>query len=215
MTLLSGNVEIASHLDSVADRAAFRNWFAFLAEAQFFTPAAQRAAEIIDCSSLVRYAYREALNRHDSRWAAGANLPLIAAIPSVTKYSYPRTPTGPRLFRTANDTYSEFADAKTLYRFNVFFIGRDIALARRGDLLLFRQRAQRSSFHTMIVIGRSQFTSNPSPLVVYDTGPEGTQDGVIKRLSFDELLRFPEPRWRPIAQNGAFLGVFGWNILKD
>ena len=55
------------------DRAAFLRWFTFLAEAQFFTPPAQRAAEVIDCSSLLRYAYREALRRHDSAWAARCN----------------------------------------------------------------------------------------------------------------------------------------------
>jgi uncharacterized protein YfaT (DUF1175 family) len=37
----------------------------------------------------------------------------------------------------------------------------------------------------------------------------------MKRLSVAELLRFPDPQWRPLAANPQFLGVFRWNILRD
>lgn len=202
-------------LDSETDRAAFRRWFAFLAEAQYFTPPKQRPSEIVDCSSLVRYAYREALRKHDTGWAAQSGLPLVPAIPSVTKYNYPHTPMGPKLFRTGPDGFGEFADAATLYRFNVFFISRDLASAGRGDLLFFRQAATGNPFHTIIVLRSSQITADASLYVVYDTGPDGAATGEIKRLSFTELLGFPDPRWRPIPENRAFLGVFRWNILKE
>lgn len=205
----------SARLDTEADRAAFRNWFAFLAEAQYFTPPPARAAEVIDCSSLVRYAYREALRRHDSQWAAHANLILIPALPSVQKYNYPRTPTGPRVFATRPQHYAEFADAQTLYRFNVFPVARTLTQARRGDLLFFRQAAGRRRYHTMIVLDTSQITGSATKFVVYDTGPEGSQGGQVKRLSYFELLHFPEPRWRPLPENAAFLGVFRWKILQD
>ncbi len=207
--------EPSAHLDTETDRAAFRNWFAFLAEAQYFTPQASRAPEVTDCASLVRYAYREALQRHDSQWATHANLILIPALPSVQKYNYPRTPTGPRLFVTAPRRYAEFADARTLYRFNAFPVARTLAQARRGDLLFFRQVNAASQYHTMIVLDTSQITRDASRFVVYDTGPEGSQGGQIKRLTYNEVLNFPEPRWRPLPENSAFLGVFRWKILKD
>ena len=48
-----------------SDRAAFRGWFVLLADAAFYrTP-----AEVTDCSSLVRYAFREALELVDGRGA--------------------------------------------------------------------------------------------------------------------------------------------------
>src|SRR5581483_546223 len=150
----------SAHLDTEADRTAFRNWFAFLAEAQYFTPPASRAPEVTDCSSLVRYAYREALRRHDSHWAAHANMILIPALPSVQKYNYPRTPTGPRLFVSAPPRRSEFADAQTLYRFNVFPVGRTLTQARRGDLLFFRQINGTARYHTMIILDTSQITQD-------------------------------------------------------
>ncbi len=205
----------AMRLDSESDRTSFRRWFAFLAEVQYFTAPEQRPSEIVDCSSLVRYAYREALRQHNSVWAAESRLPLVPAMPSVTKYSYPRTPTGPRLFRIGLDSYAQFANAETLYHFNVDFVTRDAMQGERGDLLFFRQPAGDMPYHTMILLGTSQITSTSSRFVVYDTGPEGTQGGQIKRLSMEELLQFPDPRWRPTTQNPAFLGVFRWNILQD
>src|SRR4051812_14111193 len=39
-------------LDDSADQFTFRRWFTFLAEIQYFTPAPDRSAEIVDCSAL-------------------------------------------------------------------------------------------------------------------------------------------------------------------
>jgi uncharacterized protein len=209
---LNGNANQAK-LSSESDRSAFLRWFRFLAEAQFFTPPPQRPSEIVDCSSLVRYAYREALRKHDSAWAAQSRLPVIPAIPSVAQYNFPHTPTGAKLFRTGSQSYGEFANAETLYRYNVRFVARDLLASRPGDLLFYRHSSRRFPFHSMIVLGQSQITSTPDQFVVYDTGPEGTAEGEIKRLRFEELLHFPDPQWHPIVRNSAFLGVFRWNIV--
>ncbi len=208
-------VEPSLILKRAADRDAFRRWFTFLAEAQYYTPVAQRPAEITDCSSLVRYAYREALRQHDSVWAAESRLPLIAAIPSIAQYNYPHTPTGAKLFQTGPHAFGEFANAETLYRYNTFFVTRQLRRAEPGDLLFYRHGSGRMPFHTMIVLGHSQIKFNSAMYVVYDTGPEGTDQGEIKRLSYEELLHFPDAQWQPRAQNPLFLGVFRWNILKD
>jgi uncharacterized protein YfaT (DUF1175 family) len=50
--------------------------------------------------------------------------------------------------------------------------------------------------------------------IVYHTGPEGKSAGEIRRWSVAELVNYPEGRWRPIASNPAFLGVYRWNILR-
>jgi uncharacterized protein YfaT (DUF1175 family) len=202
-------------LDRQADRVAFRRWFTFLAEAQFFVPPQQRSPDVADCSSLVRYAYREALRDHNSAWAAQAHLPLVPAIPSVAKYSYPKTPVGPNLFRVAAGKFSEFADAATLYRYNVFFVSRDLMRSEPGDVLFYRHENRRMPFHTMIVLGQSQVNRDSTMYVVYHTGPDGTDQGEIKRLSFQELLHYPDREWQSISQNRSFLGVFRWNILRD
>ena len=210
---VNGAARPQTYLSTDADRFAFLRWFTFLAEVQYFIPPAKRASEITDCSSLLRYAYREALRLHDSAWASQANLPLIPAMPSVRQYNFPRTPTGSRIFRIGPKLYGEFADAKTLLRYNSTFISRDLHGARSGDLLFYRNGNERPEYHSMVVIGSSQITPSADRFVVYDTGPDGESGGTVKRLRFVELLNFPEPRWAPISSNPAFLGVCRWSIV--
>src|SRR5215472_7194967 len=151
-------------LDSEADREAFRGWFTALAEYQSLRPAQDLPAEINDCAALLRFAYREALHLHTADWLAENKLEALAYLPSVKKYAYPRTPLGASLFRVrppapgedARIAFAEFADAKTLWYLNTFFVSRDVRLARPGDLLFYRQLEQSSPYHSMIFVGRSQ-----------------------------------------------------------
>jgi uncharacterized protein len=211
-------------LNDTCDREAFRRWFAFLAEVEYFSPAASRPAEIVDCAALVRYAYREALRVHDSGWAASAHLPLVPALDSIRQYSFPHTPLGAALFRLRpgpflpadleNGAFGQFANAETLHRFNTFFVSRNAAAAQQGDLLFFRRATEHMPFHSMIFIGHSQIAPDNSLYVVYHTGPGAADPGEIRRLSLAELLRYPDPQWRPTHANPFFLGVFRWNILR-
>ncbi len=210
-------------LDS-ADARAFRAWFTFLAEEQSYRPAPARAPEIADCAALVRFAYREALRAHDSAWAAALGLARLPQAAAVHKYRYPATPLGAALFRVrpgafrptdlSDGTFAEFADVQTLLRYNTHRVSRDVAAARPGDLLLFRQPQQPSPFHAMIFLGRSRFDDRGEDLVVYHTGPEGAARGEIRRPALATLLAYPDPRWRPVAGNSNFLGVYRWNILR-
>jgi hypothetical protein len=209
-------------LEDERDQQAFRRWFTFLAEAQYFQKPGLRPAEIGDCAALIRYAYREALRAHDSRWARDAGLPILAGLDSVAKYEYPRTPLGAALFRLgpgpfqaadlSGGGFAQFADARTLLRFNTHPVGRSLARALPGDLLFFEPAA--GQFHSMIFLGRSQIDGGPDAYVIYHTGPDGESAGEIRRLSTGELLNHPDPRWRPLEGNPVFLGVRRWNILR-
>lgn len=211
-------------LEDEHDRQAFRQWFTFLAEAQYFQAPADRPAEINDCAALIRYAYREALLAHDGAWAASARLPLVPAFESPGKYHYPSTPLGSALFRTKpgpfraadldDQTFLQFADARTLWRYNSHIVSRDLGRAQPGDLLFFRQLAGSEPFHSMIYLGPSQIRPDGERYVLYHTGPQGTDPGEIKRLTIRELMEFPQPEWRPTPANPAFLGVAQWNILR-
>jgi uncharacterized protein len=209
-------------LHDEADREVFRRWFTLLAESQFIQK--QIPKEINDCASLLRYAYREALREHDSAWVNSLVLPHVPALGSIRQYQYPFTPLGASLFRVRegsfaggdlnNGTFAQFADAKTLWRYNSHFVGRDISRARRGDLLFFRQDGQDLPFHAMIFIGSSQIQSGRESLLIYNTGPEGKWKGEIRRPTLAELMNFPDPRWRPVPSNPSFLGIYRWNILQ-
>lgn len=212
------------HLDSSADREAFRGWFTAIAEYQALRPPQELPAEIVDCAALLRYAYRNALHVHTADWLAENKLEALAYLPSVKKYAYPRTPLGPAVFRIrqvtdeddARPAFAEFADAKTLWQLNTFFVSRDVRLARPGDILFFRQLAQNSPYHSMIFVGPSQFDKGTGEaIVVYHTGPNGKSPGEMRRTTVQELLEHPSPRWRPAPGNSNFLGVYRWNILRE
>ncbi|MEI9971636.1 MAG: DUF1175 domain-containing protein [Ignavibacteriota bacterium] len=207
------------------DRGAFRRWFTFLAEAQYFQQPKLRPAEIVDCAALIRYAYREALRSHTGEWAAAAHLPLVPPFESVARYQYPFTPLGSALFRVRagafresdldDGAFAQFADAQTVQRLNTHFVSRDLERALPGDLLFFRQEGGAMPFHSMIYVGESAIARDSARYVVYHTGPDGSDPGEIRRLSLPELLRFPEPQWRPVGNNRNFLGVYRWNILRE
>jgi len=210
-------------LHDPADRVAFRRWFTFLAEAQYFRGRAL-PAEIDDCAALLRFAYREALRPHDAAWAHQMALPAPASASDIQQYQYPYTPLAAALFRVrggsfqANNlgdgAFAQFADVETLWRHNTHFVGHDLMRARPGDLLFFRQDASRMPFHAMIYLGQSQIEPDREQYVVYHTGPSGRSAGEIRRLALAQLLNYPDPRWRPLADNPGFLGVYRWNILR-
>ena len=216
-------------LDDAADQKAFRDWFAAIAEFQALRPSSEVPSEISDCAALLRYTYRQTLRGHDEEWRAETGIDLDSAPGAIKKYRYPFTLLGANLFRirpaplTPDDlrsgAFAEFADAKTLKEFNTFFVSRHTRDARPGDILFYRQLEQNEPFHSMIFVGESRWLDHSSgdwtsAVVVYHTGQPGPAGKGMRRVTLSELLNHPSPRWRPVAGNPNFLGVYRWNILK-
>ncbi len=210
-------------LHSTEDRAAFRAWFTALADIAATLPPSRLPREIDDCAALLRWSYRESLHAHDPAWQATMPIEAPPPLPSVAQYAYPFTPLSANLFRVragsytaqdaSNGSFAQFADAKTLWLRNTFFVSRDLRAARSGDLLFFRQLEQDSPYHSMILTGPSHAWA------VYHTGPVGSgraaRPGEIRRVAIDDLVHHPDTRWRPIPDNSNFLGVYRWNILRE
>jgi len=176
----------------------------------FFTPPNNRPREVTDCSSLLRFAYREALRQHDAEWARSLRLEWLPPLPEL------RNPVRrPDLFVTSDGSPRQFADAEHLMRHNTRKASSDATRAAPGDLLFYRQLVDSEPWHTMIHLGRSAFDQSPGPFVVYHTGPLRGRAGEVRRPALRELLNHPEPRWRPVAGNPNFLGVYRWNILTE
>jgi len=192
------------------DRAAFRSWFTFLAESQF-----ERASPyVVDCAALVRHAYREALRQHSPDWYRRQQLPLMVSYPDV-RHPPAATANGWPLFRVAAspDRFAEFADAATIARLNARRVSRDPRSVQPGDLLYFRQDEANSPDHLMVFVGRSRFEPNGDDWLVYHTGPDDRSAGEVRKVALHDLAKHPSPRWRPIASNPAFIGVFRLSIL--
>jgi uncharacterized protein len=207
---LSQGAPAQVRLADESDRAAFRAWFVLLADAQFYRP----TPDVTDCAALVRHAAREALRPHTPEWMRQAALPRVRAFPDV-RVKTPLADGGLALFRVSNATparYAEFADARTIIRFNARFVGRDADALRPGDLLYFHQPSQDEPDHLMVYIGASAFEADGRDWVVYHTGsiPEG---GDVRKVRLADLQRHPSPRWRPLASNANFVGVFRLEML--
>ncbi len=190
------------------DRAAFFAWFTLLADAQFYRP----TPDVTDCAALIRHAAREALREHTPEWQRRMAIPGGHTRPEL-RVRLEATDEGMPVFRVSDAeprAYAEFADARTILRLNATLVSREPAAARPGDLLAFRQSGQRLPDHLMIVIGRSAYEPDGADWVVYHTGPDtaaGTP-GEMRKASLADLRRHPAPRWRPAADNPAFLGVY-------
>jgi hypothetical protein len=206
-------------LSDPADQAAFRRWFTLIAEYQAIRPRSEVPAEIVDCASLLRFSYREALKRHNEAWFQASGMDGAAPPGEIRAWHYPVTPLGANLFRVrpgsfepgdvTDGTFAQFADARTLVERNAYAVSRDVREAEVGDLLFYRQFGQSSPWHSMIVT-----EAGPRARVVYHTGPDHGAPGELRRVLLAELLDHPQPQWRPMAQNPNFLGVYRWNILR-
>lgn len=202
-----------------ADQEAFRQWFVTIADYQAMRPAAQVPKEITDCASLLRYAYREALKKHDAGWVKDTGMEVGALPGEIGAWHYPDTPLGTGLFRItpgpfvqgdeSDGAFAQFADAKTLVERNAYLVSRNVWQAEPGDLLFYRQFDQSSPWHSMIVT-----KVGSGAAVVYDTGEDHGVAGELRRVELTELLAHPQPEWRPLSSNPNFMGVYRWNILR-
>ncbi len=215
----------AAELPSFMDRENFRRWFTLIAEGQFYEINKQWNADQRDCAGLVRFAWREALRHHDRAWLQKMGAAYTPIAPDVSRYTLEQGPLGEKLFRTsfgsykdgesANGTFSEFADARTLKSFNAKFISRDRREAQPGDLLFFYQPwVQKFPYHVMIFLGTAQLAGNQATdWVVYHTGSSPTDEGTVKKVELSVLDHHPNKRWRPVESNPNFLGFYRLKIL--
>jgi uncharacterized protein YfaT (DUF1175 family) len=174
---------------------------------------------------LVRFAWREALRKHDRLWFQKMGPGYDAVASDVGRYNLDNSPLGEKLFRikfgsykdgdVSSGMFSEFADARSLKSFNTTFISRDRQQARPGDLLFFHQPwVQKYPYHVMIYLGDSKLSeAHSTDWVVYHTGASPTDDGTVKKVQLSVLDQHPNRRWRPVESNSHFLGFYRLKIL--
>ncbi|MDX2041768.1 MAG: DUF1175 family protein [Acidobacteriota bacterium] len=218
----------AAELHSFDDRMSFRRWFAAIAEMQFYQLNERWSEDQRDCAGLVRFAWREALRRHDRIWFQAMGQGYEAVAPDVKAISLEKNPLGERLFRTEFGAFaegdlagkfSEFADAKTLKNYNSEFVTRDrrqLAQLQPGDLLFFHQPwVQKFPYHVMIFLGEARHASEgANDWVIYHTGASADDKGEMKKVRLAVLAEHPNPRWRPVENNQNFLGFYRLEILN-
>ena len=208
----SDGIPDRAELSDRADREAFRRWFTAIAEAQFYAPDGRWAEVHRDCAGLIRFAYKEALRKHDQEWLKGVGYLHRPVQRDVRRYNYPGVPVlGERVFRARPGTYrpgddidkdfSAAASARVLWEHNTVFLGKELQSARPGDLLFFRDPEHHSSpMHSMILLdGR----------LVYHNG-----ENDVRLVTVAELNSHRDDRWHVRRDNPHFLGFYRWKILE-
>ena len=214
-----------AELRSFDDRQNFRRWFAAIAEMQFYQLSEEWKSEQRDCAGLIRFAWREALRKHDRPWFQKMGEGYEPVAPDVKAFTLDSLSLGEKLFRVDFGSYqdsdvtggkfAEFADARTLKNYNCVFVSRDRRRAEKGDLLFFHQPwVQKFPYHAMIFIADPQRDGeSAADWVVYHTGASPTSEGSLKKVRLSVLDHHPDKRWRPISNNPNFLGFYRLKML--
>ncbi|MBN2380158.1 DUF1175 family protein [candidate division WOR-3 bacterium] len=202
-----------AELQSDADRRNFRRWFTTIALSRYLEP----SDEVKDCADLVRYAYREALREHDEDWYREFGKLLDRSIPEITAFHYPDVPyIGTDIFRIADGAYQStdraegklgnFADVPHLRRFHTVELGREKAGVKAGDLLFFAPQGRES--HVMIYV-----VVEGEPYLLYHTGPGEEDEGEMRLIKYETLMRIADETWRPDPANPAFVGFYRFKTI--
>jgi len=215
----------ACELDDETDRRNFRRWFVSIAESQLYKEDPAWRKDDHDCAGFIRFAYREALKQHDSKWLGSKPFLVDAAIADVRKYNYPKVPLlQTKIFRTRDGNFDETnltdttfavtALAAKLRSYNTVFLGKSLEHAQPGDLLFFLNTGDaQMPQHSMIFLGDTRRPASFDDHVIYHTGPRDDQPGVLKKVRLVDLLKHPDERWHPVPENRYFLGYYRWKIL--
>lgn len=197
------------------DRASFADWFASIAESQYYGLSADWRTEDQDCAGLVRYAFVNALMPHDAAWWAKFKFLPRPRLPEVRGLTYPAPLVSRSVFRVAPGPYRPGdvdagrlvgrTSARFLANFSAALVTRDPSRAQRGDLLFFLRPAL-GAYHSMVSLGDGR--------VVYHTGARPDEGGEVRLVTLATLMRHPDPAFHPTPGNPNFLGVYRWQILR-
>lgn len=215
-----------AELRSYDDRKNFRRWFTSIAEMQFYRRSKAWAPEQQDCAGLVRFAWREALRKHDRLWFQGMGEGYEGIAPDVKAFNLETGLLKEKLFRVEfgaareddleANRFADYADGRSIKNYNVVFIGRDRRQAQPGDLLFYHLPwAQKFPYHIMIFLGEVRLDGQSAKdWVVYHTGPSSKDLGEVKKVRLAVLDQHPDRRWRPIENNPQYLGLYRLKILE-
>lgn len=197
------------------ERARFSEWFAAIAESQYYGLNVDWKVEDQDCAGLLRYAFVQALVHHDAAWKAKFKFLPTPRLPSVQNQTYPLPVLSRSVFRVAPGAYQarDVAAGKLVGRTSAQYLAnaaaqrvtRNINEARRGDLLFFF-RPRLGAYHSMVYLGGG--------MVVYHTGASPEEGGEVRLLSIQTLMKHPEKAFHPLSSNPNFLGVYRWKVLQ-
>ena len=192
------------------DIRKFRSWIALIVEDQIARGPNPRWQQR-DCASLLRFAVHEAVISHDVKWRRsngllGEVLPAEIEMPIETRKQF-------GLWQDSEGKKNPYAKAMTLIQENSKFLNKTGEGLEPGDLLFFDQGDNQ---HLMIWTGRRVVYHNGSspPKKTKRTAIEN-QDNGLRTATLQDLLKWPDSRWRPDTINPNFIGFFRLTFLDS
>jgi uncharacterized protein YfaT (DUF1175 family) len=185
-----------------------------------------------DCAGLVRFAVREAFRRHDARWVR-ANSIAVRNLPPELVLRAEQEPL--RAGWVAGDgSVQDYVGAFALIAHNSRPLGKEVAMARPGDLLFFDQGNDQ---HLMVWMGRwIGYHNGQTPVYANAVEPkvpkvpkrsaqpplkpqspqlpQSPQDNGLRAVTLAQLLQWKDTRWRPQEDNPNFVGFFRLAFLS-
>jgi hypothetical protein len=200
------------------DSENFRNWFTSIILNVVVNHSTILPESYSDCAGLVRYAYKEALKKHDPIWIEQSSYKGIV-FEDVQNYNYPNVPALKQfLFKINNNKYSYdeisadfsvFASARHILEYNTVFVSKDIYAAKSGDVIgFFHPEDPEFPYHIMVYL-----RNNTESYILYHTGPVDERGGELRIVRLEDMF-FADPSWLPSYQNKYFMGVFRFKILS-
>ncbi len=179
----------------------FRDWLTLLIHEQVDHGPSPRWVHR-DCAGLVRFAVDESLRVHDLDWRRangllGRRVPPDVALDDAARQRLRQA------WRRADGSRGAFASAIDLVQGNTVFIGRTMTAALPGDLLFFDVGDEQ---HLMAWMGH---------YVAYHTGHVEPGDNGLRALRLEQLAAWPDTRWRPVADNPNFAGLYRLDFLAS
>lgn len=187
----------------------FRAWMAFIVAEQILRGPSPRWFHR-DCAGLARFAVAEALRPHDERWRR-ANGYSGRRLPAEIGLTPDQAPLADGWQTLAGDRQA-FVTALAMVHANSRELGREVAMAKPGDLIFFDQGDDQ---HLMIWMGNwiAYHTGQASHVVTGQT-LEPSQDNGLRAVTLAQLLQWKDTRWRPREDNPNFAGFYRLAFLS-
>jgi uncharacterized protein len=194
----ASQLTVGQPLDPKQSRA-FRAWFSAIVEDQVQRPSPRWVHR--DCAGLVRFAARQALQNHDTKWLQSMGWPSTQGLPPDVDVSAEQQKYLSR-WSLQDGSRSDYASAISLVQNNTRRLGADSTQVQSADLLFYDQGAEQ---HLMVWTGRR---------IAYHTGaPETPEDNGLRSTTLSSLSQHPDTRWRPIRSNPNFAGWYRFTFL--